>query len=287
MTLGQQLRDARLSRNLTVSEVAAATRMKSQYVAALENDDFSCFAAPIYGKGFIRLYAEYVGLDPAPLVDEYMGTQEPPPSPTLQGDAEAPVLTQDEVVEDYEEEPVHSQSEGAFRIRDAAQSADDEDMSDEPLAAPSVGEPPEEDSDPDLFDSVDQPQGDDLDLFSRVQTNRPAGVGTEETSHRAGNRRRAASGADIRDAAQNILKGLIGRCSAMLDQAKTVRPKVDFKNQPLKSASVIGGIVLLVIFLLSGMSRCFRAEDATPGAALVNEERPFEMAVDVPDPYLE
>ena len=30
----------------------------------MERDDFSRMAAPIYAKGFIRLYAEYLGLDP-------------------------------------------------------------------------------------------------------------------------------------------------------------------------------------------------------------------------------
>ena len=64
MALGEQLRKARLERNLRPSEVAAATRMKVQIVEALEQEDFSKMAAPIYGKGFIRMYAEHVGLDP-------------------------------------------------------------------------------------------------------------------------------------------------------------------------------------------------------------------------------
>lgn len=72
MALGQQLRDAREARGKTPSEVAAATRMKVQIVEDLEQEDFKRIAAPIYGKGFIRLYAEHVGLDPVPLVNEYM-----------------------------------------------------------------------------------------------------------------------------------------------------------------------------------------------------------------------
>ncbi|MBM4142885.1 MAG: hypothetical protein FJ225_04725 [Lentisphaerae bacterium] len=72
MALGEKLRDARLRRKLTASQVAIATRMKMQTVEALEAEDFAKLAAPIYGKGFIRMYAEYVGLDPAPLVEEYL-----------------------------------------------------------------------------------------------------------------------------------------------------------------------------------------------------------------------
>ena len=39
---------------------------------ALERDDFSSIPAPIYGKGFLRLYAEYLELDPVPLIEDYL-----------------------------------------------------------------------------------------------------------------------------------------------------------------------------------------------------------------------
>lgn len=72
MRLGDELRKARLARKLTASQVAAATRMKVQVVDAIEKEDFSGIAAPIYSKGFIRLYAEYVGLDSRPLIDDFV-----------------------------------------------------------------------------------------------------------------------------------------------------------------------------------------------------------------------
>lgn len=71
MALGRALREAREKAKKSPSQVAAATRMKVQIVEALENEDFDSIAAPIYAKGFIKLYAEHVGLDPAPLVREY------------------------------------------------------------------------------------------------------------------------------------------------------------------------------------------------------------------------
>ena len=46
--------------------------MKVQVVEAIEREDFSSIAAPIYSKGFIKLYAEYVGLDPKPLIDDFV-----------------------------------------------------------------------------------------------------------------------------------------------------------------------------------------------------------------------
>ena len=57
-----------------MSEVAKATRMKIQMIDDLEHENFSRIAAPIYGKGFIRLYAELVGIDPNPLINEYLST---------------------------------------------------------------------------------------------------------------------------------------------------------------------------------------------------------------------
>lgn len=83
MGLGQTLREARLKHSLTASQVAAATRMKVQIVEDLEREEFSRIAAPIYGKGFIRLYADYVGLDPKPLIEEYVTRFVSPPSPSL------------------------------------------------------------------------------------------------------------------------------------------------------------------------------------------------------------
>jgi len=71
MALGHTLKQARERRGLTAAQVAAATRMKTQVVEALEREDFAKIPAPVYGKGFLRLYAQYVGLDPAPLLAEY------------------------------------------------------------------------------------------------------------------------------------------------------------------------------------------------------------------------
>ncbi len=83
MAIGPILREARLNKQLTASQVAEMTRMKIQIVEDLENDDFHRIAATIYGKGFIKLYAECVDLDPGPLLEDYLrsvgkGTPEAP-----------------------------------------------------------------------------------------------------------------------------------------------------------------------------------------------------------------
>jgi transcriptional regulator with XRE-family HTH domain len=93
MPLGETLRKARLARKLTPSEVAQATRMKVQIVEALEKNQFDLIPAPIYAKGFIRLFAEYVGLDSEPLIVEYNRLRSKPPlsgAPSKDPSHEAP-----------------------------------------------------------------------------------------------------------------------------------------------------------------------------------------------------
>ena len=69
---GKTLRRAREAKGYTASQVAEMTHIKPSVLDGLENEDFSMIAAPIYGRGFVKLYCEAVGLDPKPLVDEFM-----------------------------------------------------------------------------------------------------------------------------------------------------------------------------------------------------------------------
>ncbi len=71
-SLGQTLRQAREAKGLSQSKVAAETRILVQIINDIENEDFHSIAAPIYGRGFVRLFAECVGLDPQPLIREFM-----------------------------------------------------------------------------------------------------------------------------------------------------------------------------------------------------------------------
>jgi len=70
-TVGEQFRRARESRGASLSEAAAATRIKFQQIEAMEQDDFSKMAAAAYAKGFIKIYAEFLHLPARPLIDQY------------------------------------------------------------------------------------------------------------------------------------------------------------------------------------------------------------------------
>ena len=71
-TIGQRLEAARQAKGVSVSEAGRATKILSKFIEAMESDDFGALSAPVYAKSFIRMYAQYLGLDARPLVDEYI-----------------------------------------------------------------------------------------------------------------------------------------------------------------------------------------------------------------------
>jgi hypothetical protein len=68
MTPGGRLAAKRGERGLSIEQVAASTRIRAEYLRALEADDHGAFAAPVYVRGHIRTYANFLGLDPEELI---------------------------------------------------------------------------------------------------------------------------------------------------------------------------------------------------------------------------
>ena len=60
---GTRLRKARLARGLSLSDVAEATRIRPEKLAALEADDFSQFPSQAYGRGFLNIYGKHLNVD--------------------------------------------------------------------------------------------------------------------------------------------------------------------------------------------------------------------------------
>ncbi len=71
MAFGEQLRAERERRGLSEHQVAEATHMMVQIVRELEAEDFHRIAAAIYGRGFVKLYATFLELEPKPLVEDF------------------------------------------------------------------------------------------------------------------------------------------------------------------------------------------------------------------------
>jgi cytoskeletal protein RodZ len=61
--LGEEFRAAREARGLSLSDVAEQIHIRSVYLQAIENEDWSAIGAPVYIRGFIRTYARFLGLD--------------------------------------------------------------------------------------------------------------------------------------------------------------------------------------------------------------------------------
>ncbi len=57
-TVGQRIREARTRRGLSIARLAASTRILSDQLVAIENDDFSRLPAPVYVRGFVRSIAK-------------------------------------------------------------------------------------------------------------------------------------------------------------------------------------------------------------------------------------
>jgi cytoskeletal protein RodZ len=69
--IGSSLREARTRRGLTLPDVEGATHIRSRYLTALEEDRFDVLPGPAYAKGFLRTYADFLGLEGQRFVDEY------------------------------------------------------------------------------------------------------------------------------------------------------------------------------------------------------------------------
>lgn len=61
--IGAVLEKARLERGLSLEEVEQATKIRKRYLAGLEREDYSVMPDGVYAQGFLKTYANYLGLD--------------------------------------------------------------------------------------------------------------------------------------------------------------------------------------------------------------------------------
>lgn len=153
---GKTLRAAREAKGLSISQVAETTRIMHSIVEGLEAENFSGIPAPIYGRGFVKLYCEAVGLDPKPMVAEFMEiyngnrdvaikerprTPAPAPEPVPET-APAPVVEEPSAAE-----PAYQTEEPQFEPLQTSEA----EPADEPLPAPEDEPAPSPYAEPDLF----------------------------------------------------------------------------------------------------------------------------------------
>jgi cytoskeletal protein RodZ len=69
--IGNSLREARSRRGIDFAQAEQGTKIRGKYLRALEDERFELLPAQTYVKGFLRTYAEYLGLDGQLYVDEF------------------------------------------------------------------------------------------------------------------------------------------------------------------------------------------------------------------------
>ncbi len=69
--IGCLLRERREELGLSLADIQKTTKVRSKWLVALEDGDEAAFPAEVYLKGFLRSYAEAVGLDGLALVQDW------------------------------------------------------------------------------------------------------------------------------------------------------------------------------------------------------------------------
>ena len=62
-SIGELLKARRMERNLSLKEAENATSIRMSHIQALEEGEIHKIPSPVYAQGFLRQYANYLGLD--------------------------------------------------------------------------------------------------------------------------------------------------------------------------------------------------------------------------------
>lgn len=77
--LGRMLREKREHLGISLDELQTRTKIRKRYLIALEDGDWDLLPGDVYARGFVRSYAEVVGLDGKELLTSYIDDN---PTPT-------------------------------------------------------------------------------------------------------------------------------------------------------------------------------------------------------------
>lgn len=75
--IGNTLREARTRQGLSIHDAEEATKIRTRYLQALEQEDFEVIPGSTFVMGFLRTYALYLQLDADALVEEYLSQHDP------------------------------------------------------------------------------------------------------------------------------------------------------------------------------------------------------------------
>ena len=70
MPVGQKLEEARKRKGVSLREVSESTKIRGDYLSAIESGNLEINLPEVYLRGFVRLYAKFLGLDQDAMVAE-------------------------------------------------------------------------------------------------------------------------------------------------------------------------------------------------------------------------
>ena len=97
--IGPVLEQARKQRGLTLDDVEQATKIRKRYLAGLEREDYGVLPDAVYVQGFLKTYANYLGLDGEDLSRQLKDRRKPRRERTInygppkRSDFEQPLIT--------------------------------------------------------------------------------------------------------------------------------------------------------------------------------------------------
>ena len=70
MAIGQKLEEARNRKGISIREASESTKIRGDYLNSFESGNFDLKLPEVYLRGFIRVYARFLGIDPESAVSD-------------------------------------------------------------------------------------------------------------------------------------------------------------------------------------------------------------------------
>jgi len=75
-SFGESLKRERELRQISLREISEATKINLRYLDALERNDFRHLPGGVFNKGFVRAYAQFIGIDPEAMATAYLDEEQ-------------------------------------------------------------------------------------------------------------------------------------------------------------------------------------------------------------------
>ena len=75
MAIGQKLEDARNRKGISIREASESTKIRGDFLSSFEAGNFDINLPEVYLRGFIRVYARFLGIDPESALRRFAAQQ--------------------------------------------------------------------------------------------------------------------------------------------------------------------------------------------------------------------